>query len=151
MPSRSPSPRRGGGNSGWSSPGLATNSRRSSTYLNGSNASSNITWSSISPIDPERGFPRFSPKSQSQFGKLWQTVSTSANALGFRRNTKDKWSLRSKWSASVPEWKRGDRIIPFILRVLWKLRLLFLALILFIFGMLSLSKRKMPDRRHDEY
>jgi hypothetical protein len=65
----------------------------------------------------------------------------------FRAATKDyanKEKLgRGRWSGAAvrPEWKRGNRILPFVGRVVWRLRMP-LAMVLALVFFLLVSSRK---------
>jgi len=141
--SRSPSPTRGG----WSSPGLSTPnsgmSRGPSPIRNPgprrTNAN-NAPWKSATRAEP-RSFASFSPRE----GTFTTSLRKMSQSLSFWRtkNFSDKEKLgRGRMATARTEWKRGDRILPFVGRVVWKMRLQFLIIFVILGALLFSTGRK---------
>ncbi|KAI4209840.1 MAG: hypothetical protein LQ351_007258 [Letrouitia transgressa] len=139
--SRSPSPNRGGG---WSSPGLTAPfdnlSGRSSPrkgygeyQINGGIGSSNVTWASAKAKSDEinNGYPSFSTRNNGFFSRHARQLSRSLPSfVKGQRDYAEKEKLgRGRWYPS--NGTRTGRILGFIGRTIWRLRLRFLILLIF--------------------
>jgi len=68
-----------------------------------------------------------------------------SQSLSFWRtkNFSDKEKLgRGRMATARTEWKRGDRILPFVGRVVWKMRLQFLIIFVILGALLFSTGRK---------
>lgn len=152
--SRSPSPRRGGG--GWASPGLTPGYDDGDGGGEGSSGSSGggaggAAASTRRPAAASMWAPRLRASTaaagDSQSGFVRHLRNVSGNLPYFRAATKDysdKEKLgRGRWSgaAARPEWRHGDRILPFVGRVLWRLRVPLAMVLALVFFLLASSRK----------
>lgn len=140
--SRSPSPNRGGG---WSSPGLTTPYENLSgtasprkgygeLQMNGS-GSGNVTWATAkAKSDEVNGYPSFSTKNNGFFSRHARQMSRSLPS--FVRGAEKEKLGRGRWYPN--NGSRAGRILAFVGRTIWRLRLrllvalsLILAIIVF--------------------
>lgn len=141
--SRSPSPRRGGG---WASPGLTTPydsiSGRSTPRpgytefpFSGGVNHNNVTWASAKARSDEvNGYPSFSTQNNGFFSRHARQISRRLPSfnLGGRRDYAEKEKLgRGRWPSG-----RGGRIVPYLGRIIWRLRLRILLVLCFIMAII---------------
>lgn len=128
--SRSPSPRRGGG---WSTPGLTTQydsvSGRASPRpgyaefpFNAGSSNDSVTWASAKARSEEvNGYPSFSTQNNGFFSRHARQLSRSLPTFNLRarKDYAEKEKLgRGRWASH-----RGGRIVPFVGRTIWRMRL----------------------------
>jgi mannan polymerase II complex MNN10 subunit len=145
--SRSPSPRRGGG--GWASPGLTPGyddgggeSSAGGAAANGRRPAAPGMWAPRA-----RGATTGAGDSGSGFVRHFRNLSGQLpyfRAAARDYSNKEKLG-RGRWSGSAarPDWRQGNRILPFVGRVAWRLRVP-LVLLLALFFFLVVSSRKYP-------
>ena len=141
--SRSPSPRRGGG---WSSPGLTSPydsiSGKSSPrpgytefpFSGGANHN-NITWASAKARSEQvNGYPSFSTQNNGFFSRHARQISRRLPSftIGGRRDYAEKEKLGR---GRLP-FGRGGRIVPYLGRTIWRLRLRIMLLLGFIMAII---------------
>lgn len=153
--SRSPSPRRGGG---WSSPGLTSPydsiSGKSSPrpgytefpFSGGPNHHNNVTWASAKARSEEvNGYPSFSTRNNGFFSRHARQISRRLPSfnLGGRRDYAEKEKLGR---GRLP-FGRGGRIVPYLGRTIWRLRLRIMLVLGFIMAMILFYVTREQDPR----
>lgn len=139
--SRSPSPNRGGG---WSSPGLTTPydnlSGRASPrkgygeiQMNGGLGNSNVTWASAKARSDEvNGYPSFSTRNNGFFSRHASQISRSLPS--FVRGAEKEKLGRGRWYSN--NGSKPGRILGFLGRSIWRLRLRLLITLSFILAVI---------------
>ena len=144
--SRSPSPRRGGG---WSSPGLTSpydnlsgNAGPRTVYgdvqSNGASNGEGVTWAKAKARSEEvKGYPSFSTRNNGFFSRHARKISTSLPTFRMtgRRDFSDKERLgRGRWTRM--SGSRTGRLLAFLGRTIWRLRLRMGILLAFILAII---------------
>jgi len=146
--SRSPSPRPGGG---WSSPGLANNSGRSSpakSYRGANGGTNSVTWESAkAKSEGVNGYPSFSTQNNGFFNRHYRNISNSLPSfnLGPEKIYVEKEKLgRGRWMPR--DGSRLARVRSLVKRMNRKVKLrLLLVLGLIVMIILFYTTRKLAS------